>query len=61
MEQDENIVETVRVVAPIVDGNPHGYVVINRNSTGTLAITAYDYLTHAVLDTFTVQPSGAGA
>lgn len=30
MEQDENIVETVRVVAPIVDGNPHGYVVINR-------------------------------
>lgn len=30
MEQDENIVETVRVVAPIVDGNPNGYVVINR-------------------------------
>ena len=24
------IVETVRVVSPVSDGNPHGYVVINR-------------------------------
>lgn len=31
MDQDEYTVETVKIVAPVVDGNPHGYVVINKS------------------------------
>jgi predicted phosphodiesterase len=47
--------------APLTSGVNYGYVIVSRNSTGTLSVTAYDYMTHATLDTFTIQASGAGA
>jgi hypothetical protein len=47
--------------APLTSGTNYGYVIVERNSTGTLKVTAYDYMTHAVLDTFQIQASGAGA
>jgi hypothetical protein len=39
----------------------YGYVIVARNASGTLTLTAYDYMTHAVLNTFSIQASGAGA
>ena len=47
--------------APLTSGTNYGYVIVARNASGTLTVTAYDYLTHATLDTFTIQSSGAGA
>ena len=47
--------------APLTSGTNYGYVVVSRNSNGTLTITAYDYQTHTTLDTFSIQASGAGA
>ena len=47
--------------APLVSGTDYGYVIVSRNVSGTLTVTAYDYQSHATLDTFTIQPSGAGA
>ena len=45
--------------APLTSGTNYGYVIIARNASGTLTVTAYDYLTHATLDTFDLQASGA--
>ena len=47
--------------APLTTGTNYGYVIVSRNASGTLTITAYDYMTHAVLDTFTIQANGAAA
>ena len=47
--------------APLTTGMNYGYVIVSRNASGTLTVTAYDYMTHAVLDTFTIQASGAAA
>ncbi|MDB4952784.1 MAG: hypothetical protein JWO36_353 [Myxococcales bacterium] len=45
--------------APLTSGTNYGYVIVSRNVTGTLTVTAYDYMTHAVLNTFVIQASGA--
>jgi hypothetical protein len=47
--------------APLTSGNSYGYVMISRNDDGTLTVTSYDYMTHASVDTFKIQASGAGA
>jgi hypothetical protein len=47
--------------APLTSGTNYGYVIVSRNSDGTLTVTTYDYMTHSVLDTFKIQASGAGA
>jgi hypothetical protein len=47
--------------APLTSGVNYGYVIVARNANGTLTATAYDYMTNAVLNTFSVQASGAGA
>ena len=47
--------------APLTSGINYGYVIVSRNANGTLTVTAYDYMTHAVLDTFMIQASGATA
>jgi predicted phosphodiesterase len=47
--------------APLTSGNNYGYVIVARNANGTLTVTAYDYMTHAVLDTFTIGATGAAA
>lgn len=39
----------------------YGYVIVSRNANGTLTVTAYDYMTHAVLGTFSILASGAAA
>jgi hypothetical protein len=47
--------------APLTSGRNYGYVIVSRNASGTVTVTAYDYMTHAVLDTFSIQASGASA
>ena len=47
--------------APLVSGGNYGYVIITRNTNGTLKVTAYDYMTNAVVETFTIQANGAAA
>jgi len=47
--------------APLTSGMNYGYVIVSRNASGTVTITAYDYMTHAVLNTFSVQASGSAA
>ncbi len=47
--------------APLTTGMNYGYVIVSRNASGTLTVTAYDYASHAVLDTFTIQASGGAA
>ena len=47
--------------APLTSGTNYGYVIVSRNASGTLTITAYDYTSHAVLDTFSIQASGGAA
>jgi predicted phosphodiesterase len=47
--------------APLTSGVNYGYVIVVRNADGTLTITAYDYKTHAVLDSFSIKASGAAA
>jgi hypothetical protein len=47
--------------APLTTGMNYGYVIVSRNSIGNLVVTAKDYMTGAVLDTFTITPSGSGA
>jgi predicted phosphodiesterase len=47
--------------APLTSGTNYGYVIVSRNSNGNLTVTAYDYQSHATLDAFQIQASGAGA
>jgi hypothetical protein len=44
--------------APLVSGTNYGYTIVARNSNGTLTATTYDYMTHATIDSFTIQPNG---
>lgn len=44
--------------APLTGGTNYGYVIVARNPSGTLTVTAYDYLTHRVLDTFDLAANG---
>ncbi len=44
--------------APLSSAYNYGYVIVARQMDGTLAETAYDYATHAVVDQFTVGPDG---
>jgi hypothetical protein len=44
--------------APLTSGANYGYVMIERNADGTLTITAYDYISHATMDSFTISPNG---
>jgi hypothetical protein len=45
--------------APLTSGTNYGYTIVARDSSGAIAVTAYDYASHAVLDSFTVQANGA--
>ncbi len=45
--------------APLTSGVNYGYVIVARDPTGTLTVTAYDYLSNVVLDRFTIQADGA--
>lgn len=47
--------------APLVSTTNYGYVIVSRNASGTLTITAHDYMTNAAVDTFTIQANGTGA
>jgi hypothetical protein len=47
--------------APLSSGANYGYVIARRNASGTITVTSYDYMTRAVVDSFTIQASGAGA
>jgi hypothetical protein len=47
--------------APLTSGTNYGYAVVTRNTDGTLSIGVYDYKTHATLDTFKINASGAAA
>ena len=47
--------------APLTSGTNYGYTIVQRNANGTLTVTTYDYSSHATIDTFTIQASGAGA
>lgn len=47
--------------APLTTGTNYGYVIVSRTASGTLTVTAYDYMSHAILNTFTIQPTGAAA
>jgi len=44
--------------APLTSGTNYGYVIVKRNASGTLTVTCYDYMTHAVLDTFSISATG---
>jgi hypothetical protein len=44
--------------APLSGVTNYGYVVIARQPDATLQITAYDYMTHAVVDQFAVNAAG---
>ena len=47
--------------APLTSGTDYGYAIVSRNASGTLTITVYNYQSHAVIDTFSIQASGASA
>jgi predicted phosphodiesterase len=47
--------------APLTSGTDYGYAIVSRNASGTLTITVYNYQSHAVIDTFSIQASGAAA
>ncbi len=47
--------------APLTSGTNYGYVIVSRNADGTLTATVYDYMTHAVIDTFSITATGSKA
>ena len=48
--------------APLVDAVDYGYAIVFRRADGALDVTAYDYMTRAVIDHFVVNADGsAGA
>ena len=47
--------------APLTSGNNYGYVLVTRQANGNLLVQEKDYQTGAVLDTFQISASGAGA
>ncbi len=47
--------------APLTSGKNYGYVLVTRQANGNLLVQAKDYQTGALLDTFTITATGAGA
>ena len=47
--------------APLTSGTNYGYVIVSRNASGTLTATVYDYMTHAVIDSFSITAAGGKA
>ena len=45
--------------APLSGSVDHGYAVIERNDDATVTLTMYDYLSNAVIDTFTINADGS--
>jgi hypothetical protein len=45
--------------APLTSGMNYGYVIVSRNASGTLSVSAHDYMTNAVVDTFTIAADGS--
>jgi hypothetical protein len=44
--------------APLTSDTNYGYAIVARQADGNLAVTAYDYMTHATMDSFVVTPGG---
>jgi len=44
--------------APLTSGTNFGYAVIARQPDGTLQVTSKEYITHAVVEQFAVEPDG---
>lgn len=44
--------------APLTSSQNYGYVMIARQPDSNLQVTSYDYQTHAVVEQFTIAPSG---
>jgi hypothetical protein len=44
--------------APLTSSTNYGYVIIARQPDGTLQTTSYDYMSHAIVEQFTVTPTG---
>ena len=44
--------------APLTSSTNYGYVIVARNPDGTIGVTSYDYLSHAVVEQFVVKPDG---
>jgi hypothetical protein len=47
--------------APLTSDADYGYVVIARQADGTIAVTSKDYMTKAVVDSFSVNADGSPA
>ncbi|HEV7558219.1 MAG TPA: lamin tail domain-containing protein, partial [Kofleriaceae bacterium] len=47
--------------APLTSGTNYGYTIIGRTTFGTLIVTTYDYSSHAVIDTFSINADGTPA
>ncbi len=45
--------------APLTNTTNYGYALVARNSSGTLTVSAHDYVTNAILDSFTVSADGS--
>jgi hypothetical protein len=44
--------------APLTSSQNYGYVMVERQPDSNLRVTSYDYQTHAIVEQFTVAPSG---
>jgi hypothetical protein len=44
--------------APLTSSQNYGYVMVERQADSNLLVTSYDYQTHAIVEQFTVAPSG---
>ncbi len=47
--------------APLTGSTNYGYAVISRKSDGTISVKAYDYQTHASMDSFSIKADGSPA
>jgi hypothetical protein len=47
--------------APLTSGTNYGYTIVTRTPTGTLTVTTFEYSTHAVIDTFSIDANGSAA
>ena len=44
--------------APLTSSTNYGYAIIARQPDGTLQATSYDYMSHAIVEQFSVTPAG---
>jgi hypothetical protein len=44
--------------APLTSSTNYGYVIVSRQPDGTLQTTSYDYMSHAIVEQFSVTPGG---